>query len=320
MKISITCEKPGWILYRMAEELKNRLTKHEVSINEGVRDADINYFLNYGYFRQKSDGVDVAWFTHFDPDHLADVWLRTAREIDHCIVPSQCSKSTLLGQGIPEEKISVVTHCSDARFVPKVRLGLVGKVYPGGRKGEHLVKALLEDAEIGEMVSIVAKQEGWGAPVNDLEFHDFYNSIDFLLITALLEAGPVPFIEALACGKLAIAPPIGNVPEFDHIEYKTGDLDDLKRVILETCRPIYEERKKLSQQVKKYDWAYWAAEHEKIFIELYEKYKDRKPRRTALEVERSSTPAAEERTRNSLAHRIYSKTLRPLRRRLRGRR
>lgn len=275
MKISITCEKPGWILYKLAEELKNRLAAHEVLINEAAQDAEINYFINYGYYRKKSEAIDVGFFTHYDPDLLADVWLRTAREMDHCVAQSESTRRTLLQQGIPDEKISVIMPGADEGFCPKVRLGISGKIQPGGRKGEHLLQKLMRDPEIGNMISIVANHEGWGIPVNRLNHVDYYQSIDFLLITSLIEGGPVPFLEALACGKLAIAPPIGYVPSFDHIEYKTGDYDDLKRVILETCRPIYEQRRRLSLQGKQYDWQYWADEHEKLFLKLHAQRKER---------------------------------------------
>jgi hypothetical protein len=256
----------------MAEELKNRLKNDVVLINQNVADADIYYYIDYSHFQRSSTAIDAGWFTHFEPGAEGDLWKSKVLELDHCIVPSFYSRDVLHNQGFPAENISVVRHCADQSFRPKVRLGIVGRTYPSGRKGEHLVKALIEDPEIARIASIVAKHEGWGVPVNDLDYTEFYHSIDFLLIPSLVEAGPVPFIEALACGKLAIAPPIGNVPEFEHIEYKTGDLDDLKRVILETCRPIYEERYQRSLQVKQYDWAYWAAEHERVFNELHRKF------------------------------------------------
>lgn len=267
MKISITCEKEGWIYYRCAEELKNRLRDHQVFINEQIPDAHIYYYIDMGFYKMPSDGIDVGWFTHFSSSDI-EGWMRTAHELDFCIAQSEFSKNALVSRGLPEEKIAVIGPGPDQSFVPKVRLGVVGRQYLDGRKGEHLVKALVEDPEVSDIVSIVAKHEGWGVPVNDLDYHDFYNSLDFLLIPATIEGGPMPFVEALACGKLAIAPPIGYVPHFEHIEYKTGDFDDLKRVVLEVCRPIYEERRARSEQVKKYDWEYWARAHEELFDRL----------------------------------------------------
>lgn len=272
MKISITCEKPGWILYRLAEELRNRLSEYEIRINEQVSDADIRYFVDYSHFSEKSDSLDMGFFTHFEPNSSGDSWRTKIRELDFCVAQSESSRRILIGEGFPEERIAVIIPGADDSFSPKVRLGIIGRTYPSGRKGEHLVKALMEDPEIAGIVSIVAKHKGWGIPVNDLDYPDFYRSIDFLLLPSLVEGGPVPLIEALACGKLAIAPPVGYAPQFEHIEYQTGDLADLKRVILGTCRPIFEERYRRSLQVKQYDWTYWAAEHKKVFDNLHEKY------------------------------------------------
>jgi glycosyltransferase involved in cell wall biosynthesis len=335
-RISITCEKPGWICHRLAVELKNRLRNHHVFINEPVRDADINYFIDYSHYSKKSRAIDIGLFTHFEADNLGETWGKKIKELDYCIAQSESSKSILLAHGVPEKKISVVIPGADSSFVPKVRVGILGRIYPSGRKGERLVKRLLEDAEIMNVVSIVSKHEGWGAPVNDLEYQDFYNSIDFLLIPSLVEGGPVPFIEALACGKLAIAPPIGYARQFDHIEYKTGDFDDLKRVLLNACKPLYEERRRLSQQVKRYDWDYWATEHERVFNMLYEEYSKDRPTGVNLTCNPDHTKknllneigeleerirqleASLERIRGSLAYKIYSKTIRPLKNRLKG--
>jgi len=49
-----------------------------------------------------------------------------------------------------------------------------------------------------------------------------------------LEGGPVPFMEALAMGKLAIAPSIGVIGEFPHIDYEVGNYESLKKAILTT--------------------------------------------------------------------------------------
>lgn len=275
MKISITCEKKGWIYYRFAEEIQKRLTKHQVLINEAVTDADINYFIDFGYYRRKSRTIDAGWFTHF-PNFHADQWMRAAREFDRCVVPSEWTKNTLIRQGVAEEKIAVVTHCADARFVPKIRLGIIGRPSWRGTRGERLVKALTEDTDVNEMLSIVAKHPGWGVPVNNLNYNDFYNSIDFLLVPALSSDEPLPYVEALACGKKAITPRVGDGIDFDRIEYDADNFQSLKGVVVEACAPIYEERRRTSVQVKKYDWAYFAAEHEKIFIELHEDFRKKR--------------------------------------------
>jgi glycosyltransferase involved in cell wall biosynthesis len=68
-------------------------------------------------------------------------------------------------------------------------------------------------------------------------------------------------LEALACGREVIAPPVGFVPGYPHIEYKTGDAADLRRVLL----TLLEKRRALADFVKERTWEAWAAGHDRLF-------------------------------------------------------
>lgn len=268
IKLRIITENRGWIMYRMAEEIAKRL-KHTI-INQDYRDANVHYYINYGHYRARPpSGVVVANFTHFDHDLHRDGWIRAAKEVDHCVAISEEAAENIRRFGISQEKITVIKVGADVSFYPRMTIGIVGRVYPGGRKGESLVRALLEDSEIMNGLQIISSNEGWGVPVwhlNDLS--DFYRAIDYLLVPSLIEGGPVPFMEALACGTLAIAPPIGVIPEFPHIEYKTGDIESLKNVV-KMCKEHYLERKRLiSNHMANYNWSTWALQHINLFSKL----------------------------------------------------
>ncbi|HUX06575.1 MAG TPA: hypothetical protein VMX35_04615 [Acidobacteriota bacterium] len=271
MKIRIVTEKQCWILHRMAMEIQNRL--RNVRINEDWPDADIHYYINYGYFRQRMpNGLILANFTHYDPDHLAEEFKRAASEADHCIAISNQTADRLRELGVPDERISVVLIGADVQFRPKMTLGIVGRVYPGGRKGDKLVQALLNDAELMEGLQIVATSDNWGVPIWNFDSPaDFYRSIDYLLVPALIEGGPVPFMEALACGTLAIAPPVGVIPDFPHIEYPTGDFEALRQRLTALKIEHLARKGELAGHVVPYDWAHWASEHERIFKQLLRK-------------------------------------------------
>ena len=192
-----------------------------------------------------------------------------AREVDHCIAVSEATAKVVKELGIPEQKISVVIVGADTNFKPKLTLGIVGRVYPGGRKGEDLVKAVVEDPEMMSDMQIVASNEDWGVPVWDFEDRaNFYRAIDYLLVPSRLEGGPVPFMEALACGTLAIAPPIGVVSQFPHVEYSVGDIQSLKEVIRSVKNGFLERRTKIAQYIAPYNWENWAFQHENIFRKL----------------------------------------------------
>lgn len=269
-KIRIITENPGWILHRKALEIQKRLKN--IKINEEWPDADIHYYINYGYLNERpKNGLVVANFTHYDPDKLGEKFVEVAKEVDHCIAVSPQTVEVLKEFGVPDEKISMIIVGADSSFQPKLTLGIVGRTYPGGRKGEHIINALISDKDLMDGVQVVSINEGWGIPVwafNDRA--DFYRSIDYLLVPSLLEGGPVPFMEALACGTLAIAPPIGVIPMFPHIEYPTGDIEALKVVINDVKRNYFNRKNKLANYIKEYNWDRWAYEHEKVFSKLVE--------------------------------------------------
>jgi glycosyltransferase involved in cell wall biosynthesis len=194
-----------------------------VDINEYVN-ADIRYYINYFLYNEKPlNGVTVVNFTHYDPDLYFDKFIQAAKETEHCISISDETTKIMKGLGIEENKISTVIIGADKSFKPKLSLGIVALIKKNSdRKGEKLVKEITADKELVEDVQIVSLNDCWDLPIWNMDHTDFYRSIDYLLVPSLIEGGPVPFMEALACGTLAITPPIGVIPEFPHIEYETG--------------------------------------------------------------------------------------------------
>jgi hypothetical protein len=268
IKLRVVTEKPGWIMHRKGLEICKRL--ENAKINEDFPDANIHYYINYGYFNKRPlSGIVVANFTHFDPNLHAEKWEQVAKEVDHCIAVSEEAANNLKRFGISDQKISVIKVGADVSFKPIMTLGLVGRVYPGGRKGEDLVKKILSDKDLMSNLKIISMNSDWGVNVVNFEDSaDFYRAIDYLLIPSLIEGGPVPFMEALACGTLSIAPPIGVIPEFPHIEYRTGDFDSLKSAITEAKNYYLEGKVRIANHMTAYNWNTWANEHISIFKKL----------------------------------------------------
>ncbi|MFM6454654.1 MAG: glycoside hydrolase family 99-like domain-containing protein [Planktothrix sp.] len=269
-RVRIVTEKPGWIMHRMAEEIQKHMGAENVRINEDWEEAEIHYYINYGYFRdQPKNGIKVANFTHYDPQNLAEKFVQVAKEVDHCIAISKATADILADFGIPTAKTTVIVIGADKCFQPLLTLGVVGRTYAGGRKGEDIVKALLEDQELMRRVRIVATNDSWGAPVWQFDDRaDFYRAIDYLLVPSRLEGGPVPFMEALACGTMSIAPEIGVIPQFSHISYPVGDINALKKLLNKLADQHFSEKHKLSSEMRGINWGAWAAEHEKLFRAL----------------------------------------------------
>jgi glycosyltransferase involved in cell wall biosynthesis len=254
-------------MFRKAEEIQKHMGAAAVRINQDWHEADIHYYINYGYFQKRpSSGLTIANFTHYDPDHLSEKFVAAAQQVDHCIAVSEATADVLLELGIPGPKISVILVGADSHFVPKLTVGLVGRIYPGGRKGEDIVRALMADSQIAEKIRIVALEDGWGVPVWSFEDRaDFYRAIDYLLVPSRIEGGPVPFMEALACGTMAIAPGIGVVPQFPHVSYPVGDTGVLKALLLNLAQQHFLQRDFLTRTMRGLNWSGWAATHERLF-------------------------------------------------------
>ena len=70
----------------------------------------------------------------------------------------------------------------------------------------------------------------------------FYRSMDYVLVPAHYEGGPMPLLEALASGVEVIAPRVGFVDEYPHIEFEAGNAADLRRVLRDLVAVRLERR------------------------------------------------------------------------------
>ena len=269
-KVRIVTEKAGWIMHRKADEIRRHFGDDYVKINEDWPEAEIHYYINYGYFNKRpARGIVVANFTHFDPDALADKFIDVAFTVDHCTSVSELTSVKLRELGVPSRKITTIRVGADASFRPKLMLGIAGRPYRGGRKGEDLLQGLLDDPDIMEHCRILAVNPDWGLPtLASTEAADFYRLIDFLLVTARIEGGPVPFMEALACGTMAVAPGIGVIPEFPHVPYETGSLQSLKEVLHRLVAEMHRSRGLIASRMSPQNWSGWSVRHEKVFRDL----------------------------------------------------
>ncbi|HEY64311.1 MAG TPA: glycosyltransferase [Caldilineae bacterium] len=185
-----------------------------------------------------------------------------ARNVDACVCMSSRYADALRQAGI--RKVHVIVPGVDLDlYRPVVRIGVVGRTYPTGRKGEDLVKQVMDEPGIEWHFT----GEGWPGPAryySPEEMPDFYNSVDYILVPSYYEGGPMSVLEALACGKEVIAPPIGFVSDYPHIEYATGDADDLRRVL----RELVAKRMALRKSVSHRTWDAWATAHDALFREM----------------------------------------------------
>ena len=252
----------GWILERMGAELERRLDY--VSLGDGPDpDALINYHINYHAFKRKNR-CDVALFTHMEERDQAarGLFFTAAKAADHCVCMSNTYAGVLRENGITRVT-TIMPGIELEAFTPELRIGVVGRTYHTGRKGEELVARAMAIP----FTSWYFCGEGWpegGVRFDHGRLAEFYRSIDILLVPALYEGGPMPVLEALASGKQVLSPPVGFVPEFPHIEYKAGDFESLQARIGE----LLQRKLDLRASVEQRTWQRWAAEHHRLFLSL----------------------------------------------------
>lgn len=150
-------------------------------------------------------------------------------------------------------------------FRPKIRIAVVGRTYHTGRKGEALVRAVMDVPDIEWHFT----GEGWpgvAEHIDEVDLPAFYQSMDYILVPALNEGGPMSVLEALASGVEVIASDVGWVSDFPHIPFENGDAASLRKVLMR----LRDERMKLRASVEHVTWDRWASEHDKLFCKLFQ--------------------------------------------------
>lgn len=255
----ITIADRGWILEKLAREIAVRSN----SVSYGTEpdpSADLHYYINYSCRHRRAGPVEIAFFTHSENDPNARKrYFDIAADVEHSVCMSRRYAEELTEAGIKD--VTTITPGVDLdAFTPKVRIGVIGRTYHTGRKGEALVADVMEVPGIEWRFT----GQGWPGPstfISDGKMPDFYNDLDYVLVPALYEGGPMCVLEALACGKPVIASNVGWVDEYPHIPFETGNADSLRKVLT----GLVDERLKLREAVAHRTWSAWGDAHIDLF-------------------------------------------------------
>lgn len=263
-RIHIKIADTGWILEKCAREISER--NSEVSFGTEPNPlADLQYYINYSARSRRVSPIEVGFFTHSEKDEGARRrYFDAAFAVDHCVCMSAKYAKELIENGVPEDKVTVIAPGVDLDVMqPKVRIGVVGRTYHTGRKGEALV------ARVMDIPGIEWRFTGSGWPgasthVPEAGMAEFYNDLDYVLVPALYEGGPMAVLEGLACGIPIIASDVGWAQEFPHISFEVGNAESLRSVLT----GLVSERHVLREAVLHRSWAAWADEHSKLFSRM----------------------------------------------------
>jgi glycosyltransferase involved in cell wall biosynthesis len=255
--VQIVGPTDGWVLERLARRLAGKLPYAAfVPGRPAPRPAGLAYYVNYALYDRPSGLVDVGFFTHRDDAHG---FLDRARRLDHCVCMAGQYADWLRAQGV-----TAVTHLPmgfDAhRYAPRLVLGVVGRLeHP--RKGKPLVDRVRRLPFVDVLVT--------GGEVPEGSLRDWYQRLDYVLVPATAEGGPLALLEGLAMGKPVIAPAgVGLVPELSPTgwihTYPAGDAAALERLVVER----YEVKRQGAALVRGRTWDDWAAGHDRLFRRL----------------------------------------------------
>ncbi len=252
----------GWIIEKMARQLAERIPGVEYGLVDRF-DVPLNYYMPYLTYATPGHRRAMGYFTHQEADEQRhQLFERSATLFELCVSHSVRYAEVLKRLGAT--RVSVISPGVDlGTFTPEIRIGIVGRTYDSGRKGEHLLAQMLDIPHI----RWTCTGTGWpieSTRLSDAEMPAFYRSMDYILVTSLIEGGPMCVAEALACGTEVIAPDVGWVPEFPHIPYETGNAESLRNVLLS----VVQRRLDLRASVLSRTWDHWVTAHAELFDRL----------------------------------------------------
>lgn len=233
--------------------------------------ADIIYLLGYfeaQQFRHWPDRPVVAYFTHREEEPpgnakaqlFDDVARRSSLRVAMCRLYAdylqQFGATVTPPLPVELDRFTIAEKQHHSRPV----IGLAGYTYMNHRKGEDLVRALL-DHPVAHRVDWGASGRGWPVRFRRYEWSDmpqFYQGLDALLCPSRVEGGPMPVLEALACGVPVIVPAgVGIIDELPDIlgiyRYERGNVDAMAEALerfLAADEPV--DRRALRAAVERY--------------------------------------------------------------------
>lgn len=230
-RILVICEKPGWVLNRVAKELAGDETKSFEfylvwGLNRRLLETlskiiwfkffDMVYFFPYYLYDSNISKLakqSVSHLTHFelDSEFKNTKWLQVLRECDFFTVLS-CFTEDQISSKVDRSKIEVIPYGLSSVYQPTFHILLSGNL--GKRKGEQFfrsVKEMCENANL-KISWMATKQNDWNLDHFDYDHSNLtipYSWADLLLVTSDLEGGHIGTVEALSMSLPVLSRPVG---------------------------------------------------------------------------------------------------------------
>ncbi|MGQ4876520.1 MAG: glycosyltransferase [Promethearchaeia archaeon] len=260
IRVQIVYPNDGWILQEHGEYLANNIEFAHASINKPNNDIewDITYFVNYELYQPCNSKIVGGWFTHEKDEFFKKIALK----MDFTVSPSLRYKKVL--DEIRGNNYHIPQPANLERLEPKLVLGFSGIIYRHGRKGEDLLKKIMKLPYVKVKIT--------GGRIPKEKMIDFYNSIDYVIITSKIEGGPMALLEGLACGKEIITSDVGMVPEFKNCKYVHVYDRENPQTLFDLLEKLYKKRLEIRKCVEHLTIENYAAQHKELFLKLIQNY------------------------------------------------
>ena len=244
-RIHIVCQNPNddRVIPRFARLLRDHLGWTLGAAPDPA--ADIIYLLAYfeaSRMRPWPDAPVAAYFTHREEEPpgnaKAKLYDQIAARVQLRVAMCRLYGEPLSKYGptaIPPLPVERDRFTISSRKTGKTPIvGFSGYTYTNHRKGEDLVRGIL-NSKVAKRVEWRASGRGWPVPTKRYTWQQmpsFYQGLDVLVCPSRVEGGPMPVLEALACGVSVVIPRgvgiLDEIPDTVGIyRYERGDLASL---------------------------------------------------------------------------------------------
>lgn len=304
LRIAVTMEAESWIIRRLAERFMQEAGDDCEIIPAPARepvpaDVDVVLYADWPHYLLQPPALRRSIPTVLMVHHLdrfafrlrlvalrEDVMItcmspRWVRFLRRWTFPA--SKLLPLQYGVD---LNLFRPAGMPRSGQKICIGVVGRLYPDGRKGEdrllNIARMISPEqftfqfmGDRWEQVEAELQRLGFSVEVArkcaEAEQPAIYQRMDCLLVCSRKEGGPLPALEALACGVPVISTDVGFLPELQkHMSFAVRIFEAEASAVthLQEAKALKTEvdrrQAEVKSKVEEYSWPRWAEKLKEI--------------------------------------------------------
>jgi hypothetical protein len=283
MNVNVLCRNPNQD--RVIPRFSRYLRDHNGWTLTAKPDPSCDAVYLSGYFEaQKAKpwpSVPVAaYFTHREAegsgkaklfDQVAQrVQLRIATAAMYAEILAPFGETVQIKPPVERDQFTIPKRTGRSRS--RMVAGFSGFTYRSGRKGGDLALSAVE-SDVGRKLEWRASGRGWPVRTERLSWRQmpgFFQSLDVLVVTSLIEGVPMPPLEALSCGVSIVVPRgVGLLDELPDtlgiVRYERGNTRSLIGALAYAVESRGDvDREALRAVTEPYTIENWCTEHKRV--------------------------------------------------------